>query len=493
MGLKFGSRRQRPDQRFQSASDTEKQPVPADIGQCETELKKIFGKSSDIVIQRFMTRKGEALFICVDGMSNKDLIDRDILAPLKAETFDGDIAYAMNAAYQMTDDLFEAIREVLSGNTALFYKNEEKAFIIDFKQWDNRSVEVPEAEAVIRGPKEGFVENIRTNTSLLRRKIKTPKLIIESLVLGKQTNTSIALAYVEGIVNTEALEIVRARLAEINTDAILETGYIEQYLERRTFSLISSFGLTQKPDVLAARILEGRIGILCDGTPHALTVPHLFIENLQSAEDYYSRTPKGIYFRLFRLFALFISLYLPGMFLAVGTYHHEMVPGVFLSTIISAIEKTPLPLGAEIFFLGTMFELLRESGTRLPKAIGPAISIVGALIIGEAAVNAGIVSAPVVIVVALTAVCSFVNSSLNEFMMAYRYIFLFAGGTMGLIGIASVTMIMLSQIASSDSFGGSTLSTYTREDLRDNPLRLPLWSMKFRPSSIAGENKRRQK
>ncbi|MEA5040022.1 MAG: spore germination protein, partial [Clostridiaceae bacterium] len=162
-------------------------------------------------------------------------------------------------------------------------------------------------------------------------------------------------------------------------------------------------------------------------------------------------------------------------------------------TINSAIEKTPLPLGAEIFFLGTMFELLRESGTRLPKAVGPAISIVGALIIGEAAVNAGIVSAPVVIVVALTAVCSFVNSSLNEFMMVYRYIFLFAGGTMGLIGIASVTMIMLSQIASSDSFGGSTLSTYTREDIRDNPLRLPLWSMKFRPSSIAGENKRRQK
>lgn len=476
-----------------TGQDKKRQPIPADIAECEAQLKKLFGKSSDILIQRFETRKGEALLFYVDGLINKDLIDRDIIAPLKSEGFDGNIEYAVKTPYTVKEDFQAVIDEVLTGCTALIYKNTKKAIIIEFRQWDKRSVDSPESEAVVRGPKEGFVESIRTNTSLLRRKIKTPKLVIESLVLGRQTNTSVALAYIDGIVNTEALEIVKQRLGEIDTDAILESGYIEQFIERKPFSLLSSFGITQKPDVLAARILEGRVAILCDGTPHVLTVPHLFVENLQTGEDYYSRTMLGMFMRVIRLFALFVSVYLPGLFLAVTTYHHEMIPSVFLSTIISNIEKTPLPLGAEIMFLTLMFELLRESGTRLPKAVGSAISIVGALIIGEAAVNAGIVSAPVVIVVALTAVCSFIVPSLNEFMTFYRFFFLLAGGTMGLIGIASLTIMVLAQIASSDTFGGAYLAMNTIEDMKDNPLRFPLWSMKMRPSSIVGENRRRQK
>lgn len=476
-----------------NGGDTKQLPIPGDIAECEAQLKKVFGKSDDILIQRFETRKSEALLFYVDGLINKDLIDRDIIAPLKSEDFDGNVEYAVKSPYTVKEDFREAIDEVLSGCTALIYKNSKKAMIIEFRQWDKRSVDTPESEAVVRGPKEGFVESLRTNTALLRRKIKTPKLIIETSVLGRQTNTNIALAYVEGIVNTEVLETLKQRLSEIDTDAILESGYIEQFIEQKPFSLLSSFGITQKPDVLAARILEGRIGILCDGTPHVLTVPHLFIENLQSSEDYYSRTLFGVLMRLIRIFALFVSIFLPGLFLAVATYHHEMIPSVFLATIISNIEKTPLPLGAEILFLTLMFELLRESGTRMPKAIGSAISIVGALIIGEAAVNAGIVSAPVVIVVALTAVCSFILPSLNEFMTFYRFFMLFAGGTMGLIGIASLTLILLAQIASSNSFGGSYLSALSKGDLKDNPLRFPLWSMKMRPPSIVGKNKRRQK
>jgi len=470
-----------------------KNRFPRKLQQCEAELMKIFGKSTDIVIQRFETHRAEALLLYVDGMVDKDLIDRDLLTPLKSDGFDGEVAYALKAPCRSAEDIDAMVSEVLSGNTALIYKGRKQAIIADFKKFDKRGVESPESEVVVRGPKEGFVENLRTNTAMLRRKIKTPRLIIESLVLGKQTNTIISLAYVEGIVNLDSLQMLRSRLEQVDTDAILESGYIEQFIEDKPFSLVSSFGLTQKPDVLAGRLLEGRIGIFCDGTPHVLTVPHLFIENLQTSEDYYNRTLIAIFMRAIRLFALFISLYLPGLFLAVTTYHQEMIPWVFLSTLISAIEKTPLPLGAEILFLTLMFELLRESGTRLPKAIGSAVSIVGALIIGEAAVNAGIVSAPTVIVVALTAVCSFIIPSLNEFMTIYRLLYILAGGMMGLIGIAGVSTIMLAQMVSTDSFGVAALSDVGKENMKDNPLRMPLWSMKYRPSPIVGKNRKRRK
>lgn len=467
--------------------------IPKQMKSCETLLKTIFDISADVIIKRFQTVQGEALILCIDGLADRDLQDRDMIAPLKSPTFNGDVRLALHTPFQEIDNIPEVVGRVLDGASALFFEGLSVAFVSELKHWDMRGVETPDAEAVIRGPKEGFNENLRTNTSLLRRKIKTPKLTIENLTLGRQTNTIIALVYIKGIVNERVLGEVRRRLARIDTDAILESGYIEQYIDRHVFSVIPRVGMTQKPDILAARILEGRVGILCDGTPHAITVPHLFIENLQTAEDYYSRTVLGNFMRLIRLTALFFSLFLPGLFLAIATFHHEMIPTVFLSKLISSVEKTPFPLGAELFLLILMFELLRESGTRLPRAIGSAISIVGALIIGDAAVSAGIVSAPVVIIVALTAVCGFVNTSLNEFITIYRILFLLLGGVMGLIGIASGFLFLLVQAASAESFGVSILDSFSQEGRRDSAVRFPLWKMIYRPPALVGENKRRQK
>lgn len=474
-------------------NDSEVKEIPLTISKCEATIKEIFGKSSDVVIQTFETRRGEALIAYIDGLTNKDLIDRDIITPLKAYDFNGDVSLSVKASFSTSDSIPSVVGEMLNGNTALFFRDSTKVYVFDFKQWDKRTVDSPDSEAVVRGPKEGFTENIRTTTALLRRKIKTPKLIIENFIIGRQTNTIVSLAYIEGIVKEETLSQVRSRLSEIDTDAILESGYIEQHIERNFLSLIPSMGMTQKPDILAAKLLEGRVGILCDGTPHVLTIPHLFIENLQTGEDYYSRTLIGSFMRVIRLVALFISVLLPGLFLSVITYHHEMIPTAFLVTIVASTEKTPLPLGAELFFLMLMFELLRESGTRLPKAIGSAVSIVGALIIGDAAVTAGIVSAPVVIIIALTAVCSFTISSLNEFVTINRLIFLVLGGTMGLIGIAAGIMLVLTEAVSTDSFGVPIFSSMTESGMKDTALRFPLWSMKFRPKSLVGDNKRRQK
>ncbi len=467
--------------------------IPSSISQCEKLVQSIFGNSSDIIIQTFDTQKEKALLVYVDGLVSKNLMDRDIISPLKAKGFNGDMSLAIQTHYQEVFNVSTFVSEVLHGQTALFYEGSKKIYMIDIKQCDRRSVETPDTEAVIRGPREGFTENFRTNTSLLRRKLRTPKLVIENVIIGRQSNTPVSIAYIEGIVNQDVLKEVKSRLDKIDTDAILESGNIEQYICKHKFSPVSGIGTTQKPDVAAARILEGRVAVFCDGTPHVLTIPELFVENLQTSEDYYNRILLATTLRILRFLGLFITIMLPGLSVAIITFSQEMMPTVFLNSLIASTQKTPLPAGAEIFLLILMFELLKEAGTRLPKTVGSAITIVGALIIGDAAVSAGIVSAPAVIIVALTAVSSFIVPTLPEFIILYRMLFLFLGGSLGLIGIGTGVVIMLTQLVSTESFGIPILSSFSKNELKDIILRFPLRSMIYRPAAIAKDNMRRRK
>ena len=468
--------------------------VPSSIRSCEKEVKEIFYNSSDMVITSFETKHGAAMIVYVDGLTDKDLMDRDVITPLKSEAFDGDVLRGINVTHnKIVTDMNVFVGQVLDGNAAIFYEGLKKVIITDMKHWNMRSVEVPDSEVVLRGPKEGFTESIRINTSMLRRKIKTPELVFESLSLGRQTNTLIALAYVQGIVNKEVLAELKSRMSKIDTDAILESGYIEEYIADSPLSIIPTIGLTQKPDVVAARILEGRVAIFCDGTPHVITVPNLFIENTQSSEDYYNRSAISSALRITRFIALALSILLPGLYVAAINFNSEMIPTVFLVTLASAREAIPLPASVELFFMMLMFELLRESGTRLPRPIGSAISIVGALIIGDSAVKAGIVGAPAVIVIALTAVSSFVNPTLTEFMVFYRLLYWILGSIMGIIGISAGIMVMMTHIASTNSFGVPILSSFSKQEMKDTFVRLPLRSMLYRPKTIRGENKKRHK
>lgn len=458
----------------------------------EQTLRRMFHESSDIVIGRFSTCRGEAIVVYVDGLINMDLAERDVVRPLKAEDFDGDVQKALKvSAITEVSDLNALAGQVLMGNVAVLYEDMDRALAVDLKHWSQRAIEAPDTEAVIRGPKEAFTESIRTNTSMLRRKIRSPQLVFESLRLGRQTNTPIAVAYVDGIVNQDVLQELKVRLAKIDTDAILESGYLEEYISDSPLSVLPSVGVTEKPDVVAAKILEGRVAVFCDGTPHVLTVPQLFVENLQTSEDYYMRTVMASALRGIRLVALLFSLLLPGIYVAAVNYDQEMIPTVFLVTLAASREAIPLPTSVELFFMMLMFELLRESGTRLPRAIGSAISIVGALIIGDSAVKAGIVGAPAVIVIALTAVSSFIVPTLTEFMTVYRYLFWLLGSMMGIIGISAGMMVMLTQIVSTHSFGVPVLSSFSRQELKDTFVRMPMRTLIFRPQSVGSDNRRR--
>jgi spore germination protein KA len=473
--------------------NVENQAVPPHISECEKLLKDIFSNSSDLVIQTFATHKDTAMIVFIDGLVNKDLIDRDIIRPIKSSEFNGDVSLTFKTIFEETEELSVVVEQVLCGNVAVFYEKSCKAYLIEFKGWEKRTVSEPDAEGVIRGPKEGFTENIRTNTALIRRKIKTPRFIVESMTLGKQTKTAVALVYIDGIVNQDVLAELKHRLSKIDTDEILETGQIEQHICGHTFSPLSGIGLTQKPDVAAQRVLGGRVAVLCDGTPHVLTIPELFMENLQAAEDYYNRTVYSSIVRILRGVALLITVLLPGLSVAIFTFHAEMVPSVFLTSIITATLKTPMPLAAEALLLMVMFELLREAGARMPKAVGSAITIVGSLIIGEAAVGAGIIGEPMVIIIALTAVTSFMMPNLREFMVVYRGIFWLLGSVMGLIGIGTGIFIMMTQMISTETFGIPILSSFSKNELKDTFVRFPLWSLKHRPESIVKDNIRKQR
>lgn len=469
-------------------------------------LENTFKHSGDIIFDEFATFSNiKVLIIYIDGLVNKELVGRDIVNSFVMKSKELPAAALLNSSRWKTlisavnttetKKMSAVISDILNGDAVLFVDGADTALAVDAKGWEKRTVAEPDTESVIRGPREGFIENIRTNTSLLRRKIKNPNLVFENFHIGKQTTTDVALAYIDGIVNQAVLDEVRKRLNKIDTDSILETGYIEQFIEDSPFSPIATIANTQKPDILAARMLEGRVAIFCDGTPHVLTVPHLFIEELQTSEDYYMRPFIAGAWRLLRILALFTSIFLPGLYVALQTFHQEMIPTILLLRMAGSISDIPFPAGAEMFIMVIFYEFLRESGIRLPRAVGSAISIVGALIVGESAVNAGLVSGPVVIIIAITGVTGFIVPALSEAIMIYRLLFLIAGTAMGLYGIVCGLIMLVMHAVSLRSLGvpyTSPLAPSDQSVLRDFILRFPLWTMNRRPKAIAQDNRQRR-
>lgn len=492
-----------------------REPIAIDkkIGRNEAALKNTFGKSKDVIIRKFKIgiRNETEAFVCfIDGLADKALIDESILKPLTTnihlidpdEKLIGRDLYGeakdclLNASELWEETSLHAVTNaVLSGDTALLIDGYPTAMIVSVKGAKTRDIKEPDTEPIIRGPHEGFVETLRVNTSLLRRIIKNPNLTFESLKLGKQTNTEINVAYINGIADGKIVEEVKRRLNRIDIDAILESGYVEQLIEDNPLSPFSTIGNSERPDKVAAKLLEGRVAILCEGTPFVLTVPYLFVESLQITEDYYSRPYLSSFIRLIRFLAFLLTLLLPALYVALETFDPEMIPTVLLVTAAASREGIPFPSLVETLIMLIIFELLRESGVRLPRQVGQAVSIVGALVIGDAAVRAGIISAPMVIIGALTGITSFIVTPLLDGIILFRLFLLFSGAAFGLYGITVGLFIMLSHMCSLRSFGVPYLSPVAPtvwKDLKDSLIRAPLRLMKSRPASIEPENLTRE-
>lgn len=471
-------------------------------------IKNIFDESSDLVIREFKIGTHEsinAFIVMLNGLIDEKAVNADLISPLmflsRDINKDNALVVIKESALSVAivregKSLDEIVDAILSGDTALFINESDIALIVSLRGGKARNVDEPETEAVVRGPREGFVESLGTNISLLRRKMKNPALKFFPVKIGRQTKTDVCVAYLKGIANEKIVEEVKNRLSRIDTDSILESGYIEAFIEDAPLSFFPTVGTSEKPDIVSAKLLEGRIAILVDGTPFVLTVPYLFIEAFQSAEDYYTRPFFATFIRWLRWVAFFLATTLPGLYVAITTYHQEFLPPALLVSIAAAHEGTPFPAVVEALLMNVIYEILREAGVRLPRPVGQAVSIVGALVIGEAAVSAGLVGAPMVVVIALTAISAFVVPSLTDISTLSRFILIILAGFSGLYGIMLGFIVFLTHQISLRSLGApymSPLAPSTLSDLKDVVIRAPLWAMRTRPRVLGGKDPNRQK
>jgi len=475
-------------------------------------VKAALGNSGDIVFREFRIGPGGHLKagICyTSGMVDTKSVNDYIMEPLLFNVQQTDVNFPISFG----DDLLHVLKDsflsvceiqdvadfgflfssLLSGNVILLVDGCRQGFAIAMSDWKHRSVTEPSVESVVRGPRESFTENLRTNTTLIRRKIKDPRLWLENRQIGRVTQTNVAVMYIKGIVNDKVVEEVRNRLDRIDIDGILESGYIEELIQDESFSPFPTVYNSERPDAIAAELLEGKIAILVDGTPVVLIVPALFISFFHSSEDYYQRADISTLIRLLRFIGILIALLAPSLYIAITTFHQEMLPTQLLVSLASQREGVPFPAFIEALMMEITFEILREAGIRMPRSVGQAVSIVGTLVIGTAAVEAGIVSAAMVIVVSITAISSFVLPSINMSISIrmLRFPLMALAASFGIFGIIIGVIALAIHLCSLRSFGVPYMSPFApvvADDLKDTIIRLPHWALFSRPRLINQRN-----
>lgn len=462
-------------------------------------LRSMYQDCFDVVFRTFLIGgQTKAALIYIEGLSNNAEIDDQVIAPLMSE-IEGDFCNP----YELLEEklhiskmreiktLTDCIENISVGHPVLLIQQEVFGLAFGLAKWEKRAIGEPQAESVVRGPREGFVETLGINTALLRRKIKSPALKMKPMTIGRYTSTNIVIAYMEGLADQTLIEEVENRLQRIEIDSVLESGYIEELIEDNPYSPFPQLINTERPDVAAANLLEGRVVILVDGTPFVLIAPISFFSLLQSPEDYYQRYLVSSAIRLLRLVFMGFSLTLPSLYVAVLTYHQEMVPTSLLISVASSREAVPFPALVEALMMEVTFEALREAGVRLPKQVGAAVSIVGALVIGQAAVQAGLVSAPMVIVVAITGVASFMVPHYTQgiALRMLRFPMILLAGSLGLLGVMLGVITIVVHLCTLRSFGIPYLTPIAPmkgNEVKDTLIRAPWWMMNTRPH-LTGE------
>lgn len=488
--------------------------------------------NSDIVIREFLlnarNKQFKAFIFFIDGMVDSTLINDNILTPLmlrsRANTFEGvqnNVDYEKNTnkavirkvkkfdvkdyinncllpqnSVEIVSEFSEVADAVNSGNCLLFVDTLNIAFNIDVKGFKQRGVEPPNNEIVIRGARQAFNESIRVNTSLIRRLVNNESLIIENISVGKLSKTKCAVCYINNIANDNLVAEVKYRLSNINVDYVLSSGQLEQLIEDNGTFSVPQLIATERPDRVTGYLLEGRIAIIINGNPYVLVAPAVFLDFLSSPEDSNLKFQFSNLLKFIRIIAIFLTLFLPGLYIAITSFHQELIPTELLFTIVASRESVPFPIIVELLLMEFSFELIREGGLRIPSAIGPTIGIVGALILGQAAVDASIVSPILTIIVSITGLASFAipDFSLSFHCRISRFIYIFLGYLCGFLGIAMGFFINLFILSSIESFGVAYLSPYIpfEEKYKKGLLVPPIWKREKRPGFLNTKKENKQ-
>lgn len=450
------------------------------------ELRKRFSNSSDLLIREMQVSGQRIAIVACEGMISLQTMTEILIDPIMQLDLgeeaspeklvewvrnDAFLAIDRNEIYRF-DQIFQFI---MSGFTVILIDGVNFGYSLGMQGFQVRSISEPSSDVNVRGSREGFVEALRINLTMIRRRLKSDKLKFDIFSVGKSSKTDICMVYRTDAVSSKIVYEVKNRLKRIKLDVVLESGYIQPFLEQEPLSFFSTVGVTERPDAICAKISEGRIGILVDGTPFALVVPSLFVENFQSFDDYAHRPFYATFVRILKYLSFFFTVLLPGVYVAVATFHPELFPDILLYNIARAEEITPFPPVIEALIIHFIYEIMREAGLRLPRPIGHAVSIVGALVIGDAAVTAGLIGSPMVMVVALTAISAFVVPSLYESVTLLRFLFMIIGGVLGLYGIALGLCLMAVNLCAKTAYGipyTAPISPLDFKDLRDVFVRL---------------------
>lgn len=476
-------------------------------------INSILHQPSDLQIREApLTRNIKCAVVCLDGLADKNLVHSQILKNIVSTSFKDDqdsdppveeLVARLESNLPLTDldkvsTMDDVLLSILSGNTVLFVDGYNHALVIGSKGWTSRAIEEPQTEALIRGPREGFNEDLGTSIALVRRRLRDPNLRLETYKLGRRTQSNVVLAYIDGVVHSDLLKEVKRRLATIDMDDVEGSGYVEQWITDNFLSPFPQLLSTERPDKVTGALLQGRLAILIDGSPFQLILPINLVSCFHSPEDYYQNWLLSTLVRSLRFISAFIATFLPALYIALLEFHHGMLPSKLAFSIAGAREGVPFPAVIEAFIMEGTLELLREAGIRLPKPIGQTIGIVGGLVIGEAAVSAGVVSPIMVIVVAITAISSF-TLPMYSFAISLRMIrfgIMLAAALFGLYGIVLAYIIINIHLVNLKSFGIPYTTPFAPlfiGDWKDVVLRAPVMQMNKRPQMMQTKDPDRMK
>ncbi len=446
-------------------------------------IENEFLGSPDLVVRHTEVQGRRYAIVYFDSMSDTFQVGETVLKPIfmyKGAIPERDAAafllseVIINTDSKVQQDLDEVIRTLLLGNTALFIDNDSTCLSFGVQKIPSRSIEQPETEVQEFGSKEGFVESIKLNIALLRKRMTTTDLKFEMQRVGKTSNTRIAVCYINQKAEKSLVKEVKNRLNALEMDIVLDSMYLVNCLDSKQKSLFRMVGNTERPDVFCAKLNEGKVGVLVDGSPYALFVPWFFIENFQVLDDYLNSAYFASMIRILRMLCFISSITLPSFYVAIGLFHQELLPDYMLYSIVMSESNTMFPLMTEALIIIFIYEIVREAGLRMPRSIGQAVSLVGAIVIGDAAVSAGLIGAPMLIIVAMTAISSFVVTELYQPISLLRFVFIILGGTTGLYGLVIGLGALIINMCSLEQYGSAYLAPlipFNKSLFRDTFLR----------------------
>ena len=468
---------------------------------CDRETMRALLPAEDIFTFDFTDGAGRQ-FVCffADALTDKDLLSQQVFAPLQHTETAAEIRSvqeAVRAPEMRTEhDLAKLADEVLAGNPVLLWEGAQEALILGTKKVPLRTIAEPPTDVAIKGPREGFIEDVKTNSALVRKRLRTGELMMETLTVGRRSQTAVMVCYLKGTCRDDVVRAIKEKLEAIDIDAVPDSSYLTRFLSDRPYSLVKQVGTTEKPDIFCAKLAEGRVGLLVDGSPIALTLPYMLVEDFQSGEDYFVPAFRATFMRLLRLFALIVAIYLPAFYVSAQLFKLQLLPVKLLLTIAGSIRDIPLSPSLEMLLVLLVLEVLNEASIRMPKYVGMALSVVGALVLGETAVSAGFVSTPAIIIIAFSGIGLYAVPNLIEETSIVRFAMLLAAGSVGTYGIILLTAFILIYLVSTENFGvplAAPFAPFYGRDMRDALVKYNLHSLKTRPAALKSPNKRRLK